>query len=108
MGFVKDFTENLADHTIEFVDGLTRKAFIVYFDDIFTYPAEKDFIYPNNKIICEALEKYGADNNEEIGFISREKPITFWLNRKEKYEAVLELGLGRVQGYAVRCVQVKE
>lgn len=85
----------------------TGKTFWVELEEKYTYPNEKDFIYPNALITCAAIEKFGVQSKQIITFISREKPITFLLNNKEKYQANLLLGCGRYHsGYYIFCSKI--
>lgn len=85
----------------------TGKTFDIELDEKYTYPNQKDFIFPNIAVLCAAIENYGIKSKQTISFISREKPIVFNLNSREKYQADLVLGHGRYnQGYYIFCSKI--
>jgi len=86
---------------------LTRKTFRIELNEKYTYPNEKDFFFPNILVLCAAIENYGIKAKQTISFISKDNPIVFVLNGKEKYKAVLELGYGGCnQGYYIICSKI--
>jgi len=83
------------------------KTFRIELDEENTYPNEKDFIFPDVLVMCAAIENYGIKLRQTISFISKDKPIVFILNNKEKYQADLVLGYGKFnQGYYIFCRKI--
>lgn len=80
MGFISDFLSNFATNK------WTTTSFAVELEDKYALPAAEDFVYPNGEVICEALEKYACSSRKSVDIICRTAPVTFWLNRKEKYQ----------------------
>lgn len=86
---------------------LSSKTFRIDLEEEYTYPNEKDFIFPDVLVVCTAIENYGIKSRQTISIVSKEKPIVFTLNNKEKYQADLELGHGRYnQGYYIFCKRI--
>lgn len=101
MGLMKDFLGSFN------VDNWLRKTFLIDMEDKYTFESDKNFVYPNAAIICDAIRKYGEKNNEKIDFVSEVTPVTFWLNQKEKYRADVIRGM-RCGGYILRCTKIED
>ena len=92
------------------------KTFQVELADENAYSCDRNFKFPTDDIIVDAIVKYADKNKENIEFISYSKPILFWLwdnksskNDREKFIAKLVKGSHpRHLGYYVMCSKVFE
>ncbi|MEG0388100.1 MAG: DUF4318 domain-containing protein, partial [Niameybacter sp.] len=68
----------------------------------FLIDLEEALTYPSIEKICEYIEGYGKDTKQDIEFVSKEKPVTFYIE-KELYEVKVDMARG---GYTLHCTQV--
>ena len=59
-----------------------RKSFQIELEDSLTYPSAR--------IICEAVESYAAGSKERLTFVSREMPVSFYLDQ-DLYEVKVDV-----------------
>ena len=71
-----------------------KKGFLIDLEESLTYPTTDD--------ICNYIEKYSQGDKEPLEFVSKEKPVTFYLG-KDLYEAQVDMARG---GYIIHCVQI--
>lgn len=91
----------------EFKKNISKRGFTITLEDPYCYPAAKDFVFPDVYVMQAAIENYCLRHGLTMEYISKEKPITFLVDGKRKYEAKLELVKGRFySGYAVYCEEV--
>ena len=68
-----------------------RKSFQIELEDSLTYPSAR--------IICEAVESYAAGRKERLRVVSREMPVSFYLDQ-DLYEVKIIMIRG---GYELSC-----
>ncbi|AQT84719.1 hypothetical protein B1222_10470 [Paenibacillus larvae subsp. pulvifaciens] len=71
-----------------------KKGFFIELDEALTYPSVQT--------TCEAIEKYAAESGQEVEFVSKGQPVTFYLAGKIYY---VEISMAR-GGYYLFCREV--
>lgn len=71
-----------------------------FFRKSFDIQLEDSLVYPSKNIICDSILK----NQENVEFISKEKPIIFKLEN-EMYEVTIKMARG---GYYLSCREIKQ
>lgn len=59
--------------------------------------------YPSAALICSCIENYAKSSKENLNFISKQKPVTFYL---DDISYVAEISMAR-GGYYIRCKEYK-
>jgi len=75
-------------------DMFIKKAFDIELDDALTYPT--------SQTICSYVEKYCIRSKVQPEFVSKESPVTFYIN-KDLYGVEIRMARG---GYMILCKQI--
>lgn len=75
-------------------------------DDEYKYRFDENFIYPNDLVICTAIEKYAIMSGQKIDILSRTSPIQIMINDKDIYNVILIFSYGRIQSYSLKCKKI--
>lgn len=51
------------------------------FHKSFTLELQDSLSYPSAETICDAVARYAADGKENLEWVSREKPVSFYLDK---------------------------
>ena len=82
------------------------KSFCIDLDDEYAYKDGKNFIYPNDLVICTAIEKYAIKSGQKIDILSRTNPIRIKINDKDIYKVILFFNGYRTQNYSLKCKKI--
>lgn len=91
---------------MSFFDWL-KQTFIIELEEEYAFKFGKNFIYPNDLVICTAIEKYAVQSGQEIKILSRNKPIQIIINEKDIYDVELNFSGYKTQCYSVKCKKAK-
>lgn len=81
-------------------------SFNIDLDDEYAFKFGKNFIYPNDLVICTAIEKYAIKSGQKIDILSRTSPIRIMINDKDIYKVILYYSGHRVQCYSLKCKKI--
>lgn len=85
---------------INWLKGAFALSFGIDLDDGYTYRSDKNFKYPNNLVICTAIEKYAITSGQKIDILSRTSPIQIMIDDKDIYKVILNYNYGRDQRFS--------
>lgn len=91
---------------INWLKGAFVLSFGIDLDDEYAYRSDKNFKYPNDLVICTAIEKYAITSGQRIDILSRTSPIQIMINNKDIYEVLLTYHYGRAQYYSLTCKHI--